>query len=324
MKQSLKSYRMLLDRIAVILIANSALFILLTAALNMLEEAVEKAAEESVFTVISFGVLKCTAYFASFTLPILLYRRMPQDSDLYEENVTPVPRNRASFADIFFAVGLGLGANVIFVKINGIVLELIGYGGYLENSFAGADVGSGIRAAVYFVYMAVIPAVSEELLFRKLICGELYGYGTGVSIISSGILFGLMHANAGQLLYATLSGMILAWLYIKSGSVIYPIILHFINNAVSALSVIIAGKSYEKAVRFSALMSGIFILWLAAALIYFVLKYVSARKRKVTNTGHNTVSDRLTVSDKVKGFFSVGIVVYTVGSLLRMIYYLIL
>lgn len=324
MKQSLKSYRMLLDRIAVILIANSALFILLTAALNMLEEAVEKAAGESVFTVISFGVLNCTAYFASFTLPILLYRRMPQDPDLYEKNVKPAPRKKASFADIFFAIGLGLGANVIFVKINGLILELIGYGGYLENSFAGADIGSGLQAAVYFVYMAVIPAVSEELLFRKLICGELYGYGTGVSIISSGILFGLMHANAGQLLYATLSGMILAWLYIKSGSVIYPIILHFINNAVSALSVIIAGRSYEKAVRFSALMSGIFILWLAAALIYFALRCVSVRKGAVTNAEHYIAADRLTAADKVKGFFSVGMVIYIVGSLLRMIYYLII
>lgn len=324
MKRSLKSYRTVLDRIAVILIANSALFILLTTALNILEEAVEKSAGESTFTLISFGILECAAYFASFTLPILLYRRMPQDPSTCTKDTMPVPQKKASFADIFFAIGLGLGANVIFVKINSLILELIGYGGYLENSFSSADVGSGLRAAVYFVYMAVIPAVSEELLFRKLICKELYRYGAGVSIITSGILFGLMHANAGQLLYATLSGMILAWLYIKCGSAVYPIILHFINNAVSAISVIMAGGSYEKAVRFSALMNRIFVSWLAVALIYFAFRCLAARKRAVTDTGSDAVFECLTAGDKIKGFFSVGIVIYIVGSLLRMIYYLIL
>lgn len=84
--------------------------------------------------------------------------------------------------------------------------------------------------------LAVLPAFLEELVFRGCIlrvlrpCGELY------AIVISAVLFGLMHGNLRQIPFATIVGFVLGYLYVVTGNIWMPILVHFTNNAISVVS----------------------------------------------------------------------------------------
>ena len=78
----------------------------------------------------------------------------------------------------------------------------------------------------------VVAPISEELIFRGAILIWMKGQNIQpiVSIVVSALVFGLMHMNPAQFIPATLMGLILASLYLLTGNLIAPIILHISNN----------------------------------------------------------------------------------------------
>ena len=86
------------------------------------------------------------------------------------------------------------------------------------------------------ITIAFLPAVFEELLFRGVIFTSFNKkYGVGIAIIISALLFGIYHMNWVQGIYASIFGLLLAYIYFKSNSLFVPIIFHFINNLMSVL-----------------------------------------------------------------------------------------
>ena len=88
---------------------------------------------------------------------------------------------------------------------------------------------------------AVLPGIIEELLFRGLILHSLIHLFRGqnqkpgpgpivLAIITSSFLFSIFHMSPAQTVYQFFFGVILACVYLATGNLIYPIVLHFINN----------------------------------------------------------------------------------------------
>ena len=100
---------------------------------------------------------------------------------------------------------------------------------------------------VYFIGIALIPAIMEEYFFRNTICKSLTIYGKGTAIIISSVLFSLMHANIEQIFCAFVAGVLLSWIYVETKSVVLPIVVHFLNNAISAIGDIIKAIHGEEA-----------------------------------------------------------------------------
>lgn len=95
-------------------------------------------------------------------------------------------------------------------------------------------------AAIAAVFLIVIAApVTEETLFRGLFFGALRTRAPfWVAAGASGVLFGAVHLVSGDVAVAgllTLFGVILAWLYERTGSLGPPIILHMVNNAIAII-----------------------------------------------------------------------------------------
>ena len=82
-----------------------------------------------------------------------------------------------------------------------------------------------------FMVVIIAPFV-EEFLFRKVLIDRVRVYGDKVTILLSGILFGLFHGNLFQVVYAMLLGMLLAYIYLKSGRIAYCIGIHMIVNII--------------------------------------------------------------------------------------------
>ena len=88
----------------------------------------------------------------------------------------------------------------------------------------------GPALAAAFLGSCLLPALGEEWLFRGLFQGFLRPWGSGPAILTSALLFGLLHGEAGQCLAAFLCGLLLGLLAEGTGSLWPAVALHFGNN----------------------------------------------------------------------------------------------
>ncbi len=72
--------------------------------------------------------------------------------------------------------------------------------------------------------------IMEEFMFRKLLVDRTIKYGKGLSILLSGLMFGLYHGNLNQFIYAFVIGAFFAFMYIKTGNIKVTIGMHMIFN----------------------------------------------------------------------------------------------
>ena len=84
---------------------------------------------------------------------------------------------------------------------------------------------------------ALLPAICEELAFRGFILSGLeYRRGTRSAILLSALMFGFLHVLLSlfqQLFNATLLGIVLGLLAVRSRSLLPGILFHFLNNALA-------------------------------------------------------------------------------------------
>ncbi|MFT7464742.1 MAG: membrane protease YdiL (CAAX protease family) [Pseudohongiellaceae bacterium] len=90
-----------------------------------------------------------------------------------------------------------------------------------------------INAIWVWSAMVLILPLCEEILFR----GALYGglrrrLPAPVAIFASGLLFGLLH-DPSVILPVTVLGMLLAWLYERTGSLLVPYLTHLLQNGIT-------------------------------------------------------------------------------------------
>ncbi len=102
--------------------------------------------------------------------------------------------------------------------------------------------GGAFTVVMTAISSAVIPALFEELLYRRLICKELTIHGSAFAIIISALLFGLAHFSFYTFPYAFICGLVLGFVYLKTGSVKYTAAIHFANNMLSYVLSLIGNK----------------------------------------------------------------------------------
>lgn len=110
-------------------------------------------------------------------------------------------------------VSMYFATNVIQGTITGIVEQ---------NSFLVGLIG-----------IAFIPSIFEEVVYRGVFYNEYRKVNTLKGIFLSGLLFGLMHMNINQFLYAFAMGVIFALLIEATDSILASMIVHFVINGTS-------------------------------------------------------------------------------------------
>lgn len=83
--------------------------------------------------------------------------------------------------------------------------------------------------------VCIVGSVVEELVFRGLIYNALArAFRSPVPAITiSGLAFGIWHGNLIQSVYTAIMGMIIAFVYYKTKKLVFPILLHMLNNLIS-------------------------------------------------------------------------------------------
>jgi membrane protease YdiL (CAAX protease family) len=109
-------------------------------------------------------------------------------------------------------------------------LKLLGYTPKLtDSSIPSTD---GWLVLPVLIVIAVLPAITEEALFRGVILGGVENdVGSIGSIFIVGFLFSLFHGSAEQTIYQFVCGCVFALLVVRARSILPAILMHFINNA---------------------------------------------------------------------------------------------
>ena len=142
---------------------------------------------------------------------------------------------------------------------------------------------NGTYFLIGVIIYVILPAISEELIFRGLILKSLSTKLTGfATIMLSTIMFVLIHGSLNQTIYQFMVGIMLSYLVYVGGSVTYAIILHMLNNFLVLLFScfdIVAYLSAESVIYYNIFSMifpiSIFLLGVVlVAILFWVLKYL--------------------------------------------------
>lgn len=149
-----------------------------------------------------------------------------------------------------------------FIAMTPLVEVSAGFQNANENFFAGG-------LLVEILASCVVVPVAEEVLFRGIVLKRAsMPFGEGTGIVCSALLFGVIHMNLVQFIYAVLLGALLAVIVVKTRRVSMAVIGHAVANliAVFRAETGVLDFAYQpdvSGIGFSILMIlvGIFAMW---------------------------------------------------------------
>ena len=140
---------------------------------------------------------------------------------------------KPSWPVIGLSVVLGIVVFILNIFVSSAFNGLIGLFGF-ERS--GGEVISSYSFSTLIldvIFTALLPAICEEVAHRGMLYRSMRPYGVGKAILISSLLFGLLHLNIEQFFYATIIGVVLAFITERTNSIIPAMIIHFMNNFLS-------------------------------------------------------------------------------------------
>lgn len=135
----------------------------------------------------------------------------------------------------YYLIGLLLIFGLLFfaAMVDAPVIELFKLMGYKprpSESYFPTLTGGWVVLALLVI--AVSPAIFEEALFRGVILNTCEkSMGTVRTVFVVGFAFALFHGSPEQTVYQFITGCALAFIALRSGSVLPSVMMHFINNA---------------------------------------------------------------------------------------------
>lgn len=127
---------------------------------------------------------------------------------------------------------------------------------------------AGAGSVVEGLYVCLAAPIIEELLYRGFILKSLKKYGECFAIVISSVLFGLMHTNLTQSVFAFFAGMVLAYVAMRY-SVKWSILMHMINNLVMGVGVSLISDTFFPDLK-NLITYIIFIIFFLAGLAIIV------------------------------------------------------
>ncbi|WP_236895846.1 CPBP family intramembrane glutamic endopeptidase [Clostridium beijerinckii] len=125
---------------------------------------------------------------------------------------------------------------------------------------------------LFLIYVCLVGPILEEIIFRGFILRSMQKYGNLTAMIVSSILFSMFHLNLVQFINPILMGIVLAFIAIKSKSIIPSMIAHIFNNTITFAT---TGISLLKMPILEYAFGTLYFLVGVAALLLFISKYKS-------------------------------------------------
>lgn len=141
-----------------------------------------------------------------------------------------------SLPTLLVSVGCVLSAMLCFNALS----ELVELPDLLEEHFMALS-----QTVTGVLSVALVAPFVEELVFRGTImrCLQERGLSPRMVILVSALLFGVVHVNPVQVLFAFLMGLVLGWIAWRTGSLVPVVVGHVLNNATGVMELYVSGNS---------------------------------------------------------------------------------
>lgn len=117
-------------------------------------------------------------------------------------------------------------------------LEKLGY----QSHLGAMSIPNFGYYVIYVFLMCVVPALFEETLFRGLILNGMREKGKTFAVVMSALIFMLMHGGPDQTIHQFILGIILGYVFVYSGTIWAPVLIHFLNNFYAVTAIYISGQ----------------------------------------------------------------------------------
>jgi len=157
-----------------------------------------------------------------FLLPVfgvMLFKKAPWDS---------LGLKRFPFRELLVGLGLMFGAYIVILihNLTLVYFDVAPQGEYIADLF-----GLDLNLWVLGIVIVIIAPVAEEIFFRSFVYGGLEAkFGWKKAAFISAFIFGAAHMQLVSFIPTFLMGLVFAYLYRRSKSVIPGMILHFTVN----------------------------------------------------------------------------------------------
>lgn len=160
-------------------------------------------------------------YLVGIPVGLLILKRVP--AQIPQRHTLPLSRFFMYFAVCQFMMYAG---NLVGMGVSRLVEGVFGIAPVnpLNSLFENSSVW------VRLLFAGILAPLVEEFLFRKQLIDRMRPYGERTAVLLSALMFGLFHGNLSQLFYAFSVGLVLGYLYLRSGKLRYTVVLHMIAN----------------------------------------------------------------------------------------------
>jgi len=181
------------------------------------------------------------AFYSFYFVPFVLH--LPNGKQTFPNYLKSLKLTKSGFSLIKFFMGLVIG--ILLLVVYFCIVIFLG-----ERFIYRLDINQIFQPPSsnnygYFNFIFhLVPAFWEEIIFRGiLITILLKRYSVYKAIIYDGIFFSFAHIfnhsniylGIGQGIYTFCSGIVLAYLYVKTSNLIPGMIAHYVNNIISVV-----------------------------------------------------------------------------------------
>jgi membrane protease YdiL (CAAX protease family) len=215
-------------------------------------------------------LLPQTAYITVFALMWRVKYGMPFGELVDKRDVKPV--------QYLFALLIGVGTLLFALLPNTYITELI------KNAGSGASVNVPDMTEWYdyilgIVIICVLPAIGEELIFRKAFCDGMKDVADYKTVLLCGFMFAMAHLNLAQTVHQFFLGCVLGYVYVKTKNITLTMTIHFVNNLLALYLERITGAEFWNNITVAAVSCAV-----GFALLFAGLALVFKTGKKLDNT----------------------------------------
>lgn len=256
-------------------------------------------------------LIYCISYLSLALLPILYVL----GSSYSPEQLLPFQKRKdtdLSRMDMLFLCAVSMALILLAnapVQLVAMLQQALGMSGKIPDMPLDRTTATQI---LYFGYSVILAPLVEEVLFRGAVLGCLRKYGDWFAIIMSALMFGLYHGNVGQFVFASLIGVILGYLRVRTGSLLPGILLHLLNNLLPTAGAILLqnyGENFSE--QFT---NGYMAVFLIAGTAAFVLRLIVKGPHSFAKLTVPRDRTAATLSERLCGLFT------SAGGLIVLIY----
>ena len=254
-------------------------------------------------------------YLASFMIPAFILRKMLKKRGLMQ----PMRLEFKMTPDALWLIPAGIAVCFAGSVVNSLIMSLFIPPDVMNSLMETTEPYRPYQIVLQLIATALVPAVCEEFLFRGAVASSLMPFGKGLAIFGSSVLFSFMHENPYQLFYTFIAGLFLGYLYVKTGSILCPTILHFCNNATSVLMDVCNTNLGEERgmVYYYIITVVVYALGAVGVVVYFLLEKKSKKDRfeggsfgRIIEAENDYAQLPVTKGKKLRYFLTPAMIVY--------------